>query len=285
MEQCKLEEFLRRKATGQLKIHAYQQRVSVAQQPAQLDSLAAEGAVRFGGVVQLAHAGSFAVLACDVSNKDQCSGDFTCSVSAVPRSGLCDPVARNTFTLAKYQPRRTELEQEPEHEDESVVHYGQKVMLLANPKALEGTALPPDASIMLYSRPVSTTQYAKLSRHQIVGLTSRTSYDAAWTVLTPDPAQRVISEGLPVLAGVPVLLQHCATNQDLCLEGVTFRNDLGEEHEVSGHTAHSNSKRDVCVHANAGKVRGQLEKMEQPANHWLFIGAFAHHDGEDEPQA
>jgi hypothetical protein len=44
-------------------------------------------------------------------------------------------------------------------------------------------------------------------------------------VLAPSSADRAASEGLEVLAGAPVLLVHCATQQPLCIE---------QQHKVMG---------------------------------------------------
>lgn len=64
------------------------------------------------------------------------------------------------------------------------LHYGQKLRIMANPM-VQGESL--DASggsraLYLYSRHVSTTHFAKLSRHQLVAFTDRASYDSVWQV-------------------------------------------------------------------------------------------------------
>lgn len=63
-------------------------------------------------------------------------------------------------------------------------------------------------------------------------------------VVTPDPAQRVASEGVEVAAGAPIVLLHPATQQALhcdpaCRQRVP--NDFGFEFEVSGKAVVSTS--------------------------------------------
>ena len=66
----------------------------------------------------------------------------------------------------------------------TVLHFGQKVRLIANPQAqgeeLEGTG--GSRPLFLYSKPISTTNFAKFSRHQLVALGETANYDSIWQV-------------------------------------------------------------------------------------------------------
>ena len=67
---------------------------------------------------------------------------------------------------------------------DDTLHYGEKLRIMANPM-VQGEAL--DASggsraLYLYSRPVTTTHFAKLSRHQLVAFTDHAGYDSVWQV-------------------------------------------------------------------------------------------------------
>ena len=43
-------------------------------------------------------------------------------------------------------------------------------------------------------------------------------YAAVFEVLTPEPTKRLVSEGVPVMAGAPIVLLHSQTNQCLSVE-------------------------------------------------------------------
>lgn len=67
---------------------------------------------------------------------------------------------------------------------DDALHYGQKLRIIANPmvqgETLDGVG--GSRPLYLYSRPVGTTHFAKFSRHQLVALTDRASYDTVWQV-------------------------------------------------------------------------------------------------------
>ena len=72
---------------------------------------------------------------------------------------------------------------------DEALHYGQKLRIIANPmcqgECLDG--LGGTRPLYLYSRPVGTTHFAKLSRHQLVAFTDRASYDSVWQVSLYSP--------------------------------------------------------------------------------------------------
>ncbi|KAL0027877.1 hypothetical protein WJX77_012447 [Trebouxia sp. C0004] len=268
MQETKLKELLLKQQEGSLKLNIMQQRVTIALQPVNCSTVRNDDLVHFGDVLQLANVGAAAFLTCDIEDRDTRVGDFSCAVSATVSN---DSVACNTFLIAKYSPAQPSI-YDREYLDDAL-HYGQKLRIIANPmvqgETLDGVG--GSRPLYLYSRPVGTTHFAKFSRHQLVALTDRASYDTVWQVVAVDPGQRGVSEGVQIMAGAPFLLQHCATKQDLCLENHSFVNDLGSQLEVSAHSSFSKGQKSVCDMERMGRTQRQLDKAEGEPNHWTFL--------------
>jgi len=224
LQEAKLKNFLDRNAKGELTIDKFNARIVQAEEEQKLTP-AEDGFVHIGGIGQLKSTDSDASLACDISECEPRQGENNYSVSGAKVS-CC---TRSTFIMEKYQPRK--LNAYESIYDDDILRYGQKIRLVANPKG----NTEEDRSLYLFSKPVSTLYFAKLCKKQYVGLTtSEDTYDSVWQVLTVDPAQRTVSEGVEVLLGAPVALIHCATNQGLTFESTqTINNDFGKEMEVS----------------------------------------------------
>lgn len=156
---------------------------------------------------------------------------------------------------------------------DDVLRYGQKIRLVANPQILGqpidagGGAVP----LCLFSKPVSTTHYAKYSHHQAAGFTTRSGFETVFSVVSPDPAKRLASEGVEVMAGVPIALLHCATACLLCLEPDAYPNDFGTEREVSFHNTKGNSKKMMLIHEMHGNLTATIAKAETQQNFWRFL--------------
>ena len=191
--------------------------------------------VHFGDVVQLENVTSGAVVAVDVESRDPRPAENSCAVSA---SFHVDACARNTFTLEPYVPRTAKAAAMMPVYDDDVLHYGQKVKLVVNPAATDGSNWNVE-KCFVRSFAVSQTHFAKYSRRGEVVASGNDSYECVFEILTPDPAKRLVSEGVPVMAGAPVVLLHCQSNQCLCVGTHGFANDFGTELEVCGHTATS----------------------------------------------
>lgn len=74
-------------------------------------------------------------------------------------------------------------------------------------------------------------------------------------MLTPDPTARVISEGVEVMAGAPVLLVHAATQKPLIVEAEQrYPNEFGVEYELSARQ--STGKGLKLAMEQTAKVRG-----------------------------
>ena len=142
---------------------------------------------------------------------------------------------------------------------------------MVNPAALGKEAGSGDGApaLFLRSEPVSTLHYAKYSHQQEVVVAPGNDYSATWTVLYPDPSKRLVSEGLPVPAGAPVILQHSATRQDLSVEPFTVSNDFGKEIEVAAHSVTSRGAVSVLEGMATGKPKALMDKATLPINAWV----------------
>ena len=238
--------------------------------PPQVDltKAASDEYVHFGDVVQLENVTSGAVVAVDVESRDPRPAENSCAVSA---SFHVDACARNTFTLEPYVPRTAKAAAMMPVYDDDVLHYGQKVKLVVNPAATDGSNWNVD-KCFVRSFAVSQTHFAKYSRRGEVVASGNDSYECVFEILTPDPAKRLVSEGVPVMAGAPVVLLHCQSNQCLCVGTHGFANDFGTELEVCGHTATSvgNSYK---MEGLATGVPGSLkERAPQDCNVFAIVG-------------
>ncbi len=238
--------------------------------PPQVDltKAASDEYVHFGDVVQLENVTSGAVVAVDVESRDPRPAENSCAVSASFHVEAC---ARNTFTLEPYVPRTAKAAAMMPVYDDDVLHYGQKVKLVVNPAATEGSNWNVD-KCFVKSFAVSQTHFAKYSRRGEVVASGNDSYECVFEILTPDPAKRLVSEGVPVMAGAPVVLLHCQSNQCLCVGTHGFANDFGKELEVCGHTATSvgNSYK---MEGLATGVPGSLkERAPQDCNVFAIVG-------------
>ena len=179
--------------------------------PPQVDltKAASDEYVHFGDVVQLENVTSGAVVAVDVESRDPRPAENSCAVSASFHVEAC---ARNTFTLEPYVPRTAKAAAMMPVYDDDVLHYGQKVKLVVNPAATDGSNWNVD-KCFVRSFAVSQTHFAKYSRRGEVVASGNDSYECVFEILTPDPAKRLVSEGVPVMAGAPVVLLHCQSNQ------------------------------------------------------------------------
>ena len=238
--------------------------------PPQVDltKAASDEYVHFGDVVQLENVTSGAVVAVDVESRDPRPAENSCAVSASFHVEAC---ARNTFTLEPYVPRTAKAAAMMPVYDDDVLHYGQKVKLVVNPAATDGSNWNVD-KCFVRSFAVSQTHFAKYSRRGEVVASGNDSYECVFEILTPDPAKRLVSEGVPVMAGAPVVLLHCQSNQCLCVGTHGFANDFGTELEVCGHTATSvgNSYK---MEGLATGVPGSLkERAPQDCNVFAIVG-------------
>lgn len=154
----------------------YSQRMGVALQEVELSKSRDDEHVHFGDVLQLVHLETGFVLSCDVGDVDPRPGELACSATAATQ--VTAPCARNSLILVRYEPAPG-APLEPDYPDDTL-RYGQKVHLAVHPSALGESDVDSAAGprpLRLFSKPVTTTHYAKYSRKQLVGFTHRNSYD------------------------------------------------------------------------------------------------------------
>ena len=131
--------------------------------------------------------------------------------------------------------------------------------------------------VMHESQQLTSVPHAKLRlmyqrAAQIAGFTTRSGdYDTVFAVVAPDPADRIASAGVEVLAGAPVCLQHCATSALLCLEAAKYPNEFGSERELSFKTVRPNGKKLLLVHEQHGNLTGTLASKQPAANQFCFV--------------
>ena len=231
--------------------------------------------VRFGDVVQIANLAHGAVLAVDVASTDL-APRASCVVSGAFEPKARAPCAGNTFTFEKYHPRSTAV-LVPTYDDGSALRpEGEDC---ANPAAgcvggggvIDEDENAPAAKMRLKSFPVSTTHFARLSRECEVVCSAIDSYECVFEVLTPDPARRLASEGVEVMAGAPVVLLHCQTNRCAAMEGAAFATDFGNELEVCGRTVTGAGNAYVMQGLATGKPQSMSAKAPGDVNVFTIV--------------
>ena len=267
MEETVLKDYLAKRTNGTLKVDLFLKRMNKALAPVELTTVKADGYVHFGDVVQVCHATTGSTLACDIDDKSSDSRED--KTHAVTASTSTDPCVRNAFKIVKYEKAKSDIF-EREYDDKETLHYGQKIKLMHFPE-------PDEKPLYLYSKPISTTNFAKFSHFQEIALTPSDSFDSVFVVLHPDVVERSNmenTEGEKVPVGKAVVLQHCATRQNLCLmPQFKFQNDFGAEYEVCAKTLTVLGKNLTMEKITQGMVRGDLEKPELPNNFWVFISS------------
>ncbi|KXZ51142.1 hypothetical protein GPECTOR_13g629 [Gonium pectorale] len=268
-----LKDLLARKGTGTLKLDAFRSRMGMSLGEVELTRVADDPYLHFGDVVQLVHVDTGCVLAGDPGDMASRNVPSEPAAAATAAPDVRAPCARNSLIILPYVPPKTATALEPPYTD-NIVHYGQKVRLALHPGAWGD---PADSGggprpLCLYSQPLSSTVAARYSRQQLVAFTGRhDSYDCAWMVATPDPAQRAAAEGVEVAAGAPILLVHCATQKPLCLESHRYPTDYGIELEVSARPAVNQGLKLALEQLSNGVEKGFLPKGEHTDNVWTFV--------------
>ena len=107
------------------------------------------------------------------------------------------------------------------------VRYGDEIRIKSNSYICA-------KDLFLYSQPISPLAFARFSRNQEVCLHTEAGFNTTWRIM-PTPGNGYYNE--EVIAGVPFFLEHCATQQNLSNDKITYRNDFGNELEVSAKSA------------------------------------------------
>jgi len=120
--------------------------------------------------------------------------------------------------------------------------------------------------------------FARFSRNQEVCLHVKPEFNTVWRIVPGEGAAKNRA-GQPVMANERILLSHVATNQFLSTDNIAYRNDFGNEMEVSAMSASTKSKTQMLAgEYNGEKVREDVGKAVAPTNYWTIELA-------DEPSA
>jgi len=123
--------------------------------------------------------------------------------------------------------------------------------------------------LFLHSVPITPLAYARFSRNQEVCLHVQPTYNTVWRIM-PTPGNGYYNE--PVRADVPLIFEHCQTQQYLSNDHITYRNDFGNELEVSAKALATNSKTQILIGEQTGmKTRESCPKAVPEQNHWTFV--------------
>lgn len=106
---------------------------------------------------------------------------------------------------------------------------------------------------------------------QVAGFTDDCSYDTVFQIVAPDPAHRIASEGVPVLAHVPLCIQHCATSALMNLTDASYPNEFAADRELTFHTTRSSGKKALLHHENRGNLTGTIASKHSDPNFFVFL--------------
>jgi len=157
---------------------------------------------------------------------------------------VAQPCARNVLVISR-APGETSAD--------PLIRYGDKIVL-STTKFLKSAAKIRQDILSLSSQLITPFVFAKTTHFQEVCFTTVPASDFGnhWQIVYYDPKFRLEMEGMPVLIGKPLILNHCKTNAHLGSGTEICPNDFGNEHEV------------FC------KCILDQHKAEQPENLWTL---------------
>jgi Ca2+-binding EF-hand superfamily protein len=262
-QECKYADFSRARASGSLVMGKFNAKVSACT-GAVPHTFRADGSLRYGDAVVIAHKQTGGSLACDPFTATGFEGnEFAASVCSVTES-----MARNTFIIGKVD----------NSDDNDEVRWGVPFRLLCNPSlrvdSRTGLLQPP---LYLASALKNERKASPQSNQQLVFLTSKASYNTVFVAQAPAAdkkagASRLLQEGQSILAGSEMVIQHCGTKQ-LLASDVKYATgtDFGTEYEVCGTTVSSKGRISVLAGEFSGNTTAQTyAKPEQEQNVWAF---------------
>ena len=146
---------------------------------------------------------------------------------------------------------------------EGPVCFGQEIRIVANPYIC-------NKALYLHSCPVTPMVFARFSRNQEVCLHVKPTYNTVWKIVPGEGAAK-LRNGQPVMANERILFAHQATHQYLSNDNICYRNDFGNETEVSSWSAATKSKTQMLAgEYNGEKVREDNAKAVAPTNYWTI---------------
>ena len=209
-----------------------------------------DGTLRFGDSIMLRNNVTGGVLVCDMSDRIVTHDE----AYAVTSSDKVGPCARSVYSVES-STKQTAAD--------DIVRYGQEVRICANPHIC-------NKPLFLNSCPISPMAFARFSRNQEVCLHSTPTYNTVWRIV-PATGNRKALKGQPVQIDQQVMLEHCGTANLLSSDKIQYRNDFGNEQEVSCMTSATKNKTQMLAgEYNGEKVREEQHKSVNPTNYWTI---------------
>jgi len=254
LEETKVKDFLRNKASGTLPSTQLQQKIDRSLLRASL-TFSKDGLVHFGDHLMLLNKETDGFLVADVY--DQIKGSDEGYNTFTAKNAF--PCARSVFVIKKYTKEKDLFQ-------DDVVHYGQKVQIQVNPLLFK-------KELLLHSCHITPSHVAKLSRRQEAGFYAKNDFNTVWIIEHVDPKVRFENEGNPVLAGEAILLKHCQTAQWLASDPAhSTKSDFGNEFEVFGHSFQSLNKTQNLIAEKTGRTTIDIPSRNQKdQNCWAIV--------------
>eukprot|EP00002_Diphylleia_rotans_P016726 TRINITY_DN3251_c0_g1_i2.p1 TRINITY_DN3251_c0_g1~~TRINITY_DN3251_c0_g1_i2.p1 ORF type:complete len:212 (+),score=39.55 TRINITY_DN3251_c0_g1_i2:79-714(+) len=187
MEEIQQRALLQGIDAGMFALSASQRKREVNLKPASNLTVASQDSlVRIDDIVMLFSLQTEGFLACNLADKLS----YAEHKYAVTTSWINCPCVRNTFTIKRYAKENHDLL--PITSRDGVLLYGQKFHIVSNPE------MESSSPLYLQSERVSTTSYAKYSKHQELKMIDRPTWETVWEVVYVDPQYRMEAEGQPV---------------------------------------------------------------------------------------
>jgi hypothetical protein len=113
---------------------------------------------------------------------------------------------------------------------------------------------------------------------QVAGFTADCSFDTVFQIVSPDPAHRIASEGLPVPAHAPLCIQHCATGALLHLTDALYPNEFAADRELTFHTTRTSGKKAHLHHERRGELTSTIPSKHSDPNFFVFLTGSTVHE-------
>ncbi|CAM9716130.1 unnamed protein product [Chrysoparadoxa australica] len=277
LESCSFRQFQAKKGSNALCATAQLAKINLCTMPVSL-AYNEEGKVCFGDTVTIESAETGTALSCDPFEST-----FTGSkeyIITVARDAS-QPIARSAFKLLPVTKKslldwrvssgQTASEGDP-------IQYGEGFHLICYP------SLRVDSKTGMRHQPLYLTstlrnelKASKVSNRQLVYLQATACSDAVWTLQKAvagkeGSVHRLLSEGVPVLANDPLVIQHRNTATNLCCDKqFVTTTDFGGEYELSCHNATTCGKQlQLAAELSGRRTAGTAAKAELNVNRWCI---------------
>lgn len=174
------------------------------------------GCLEFDDCILLQNCLTNGTLVCDMSDRVNSSAEAYMVTTTVQPIGA---IARSVFIIERAKAQQ--------YGSDNKVRYGDEIRVKSNSYICH-------KDLYLHSQPISPLAYARFSRNQEVCLHTEANFNTTWRIM-PTPGNGYYND--EVKAGVPFFLEHCATQQNLSNDRIPYRNDFGNELEVSAKSA------------------------------------------------